>query len=163
MGTLGLSFVHQFACGGEYAVYLRYYTVSMENNFEYSESINSNLSGLEAGVDLNLLVIRPLFSPGFYVGAGHSVMKWKYIRPLLVDNPGGSGYSIDSDAVQGMDLHMGINMNLGGSGKSNVSITFVPGMKIWFGATKEGFENNVFDHLMYLNLLFTMKFFGNPH
>ncbi len=81
----------------------------------------------------------------FFAGAGVDFMLWSYKNPII-----SQGSSISSDALSGLDLFVGAGINIVQTKNFQLGFEVRPGFAVWIGQTSEGFDNNVFDPLLYV-------------
>ena len=143
---------------------LRASSVPIQQTSHLSESLKGGVVMLQAGADYNYFTTPPHTFMGHYLfcGVHYTYMVWRYKNAIIADEYDDYGnrlrtQRIDADALQGLDVSVGMGWNPVQVKWFNIGFEASPGVILWDTSTQEGFDNDVFPILTYLSLNATVK------
>lgn len=115
------------------------------------ESINDNPGMLSFAGNARAFLTSADQPVRYYVlfGLGMDFLLWTYDEPINTANDEGGVDYVYDDAVPGIDIHLGIGFMLHRESGVLVFAELVPGVKLWFDETSNGFTNDLFSNYGY--------------
>jgi hypothetical protein len=123
------------------------YTVTpLQQSSPLRETINENPGMFFVGVRA-----RAFLSPAdrpvrhhLLFGMGVDFLLWTYNTPINVAEAEGSVKYVSDDSLPGLDFHFGLGFTMFRESGMIVTAELVPGVKLWFDETRNGFTNDLF-------------------
>jgi hypothetical protein len=145
--------------------YLGYAFAPLQKTSKLSKSIKSGIKIFELGLEHVQFTTPPYTFLGHYVliGFEYDILYWKYKNPFyadVYDDYGNVIYQdlIKDDILSGIDIHIGSGFNLVQTWDFQVGAELVPGLKLWWFESYEGFSNDIFRPFFYAKIRFTVNF-----
>jgi hypothetical protein len=145
-------------------IYFGYLSSPIQETSDLAKSIRNGIKIFSIGLEYIHFNTPHYTFLGQYllIGIEYNIMYWSYKNPFYADvydedgNITGSDL-IKSDLLTGMDIHLGIGINLIQTKKIDLGLEVAPGVKFWWFKSYEGFKNDVFDPLLYVQVRFTFN------
>jgi hypothetical protein len=104
--------------------------------------VSAHSWGLEGFVKYYGPDIAMVTAPYFLVAIGYGDLHWTYRQPITDS----SGYTFSTDSLEYMEFKGGVGGELGRYGVLQLSVYAGPVARIYMGRTREGFNNDLFEH-----------------
>ena len=148
--------------------YVGYSFAPIHVTSKLSNSLDSGVKIFELGAEGVLFTTPPYTFFGHYVllGFEYDIMYWKYKNPFYADVYDDYGHVIGedlikSDILSGIDFHLGSGINLIQTLDFQLGAEIIPGVKVWWFESYEGFNNDIFKPFFYIKVRFTVNFVLN--
>jgi len=146
-------------------VYLGYSIAPVQETSHLSESIKSGVGIISLGTEY-VKYTTPSYtflSHFFLLGLEYNIMSWSYKNPIEAFEYDDYGNiigveKINNDFLSGVDFHMGTGLSLFQTESVNLGMEVIPGIKLWWFKSNEGFSNDIFPPFPYLMLKGTINF-----
>jgi len=124
-----------------------------------NKSLDGGILMFQLGADINFFTTPPYTFMGQYFKTGFDmvVMSWAYRNPIITLNEYGGETKIDSDAIWGFGLNVGLGWHIAQTKYFILGGELQPGAIFWGPYTSEDFKNDVFPTFWYLRLSATIK------
>lgn len=104
--------------------------------------ISAHSWGLEGFVKYYGPDIAMVTAPYFLMAIGYGDLHWTYRQPITDS----SGYTFSTDSLEYMEFKAGVGGELGRYGVLQLSAYAGPVARLYMGRTREGFNNDLFEH-----------------
>ncbi len=123
------------------------YTVTpLQQSSPLRETINENPGMFSLGARARAF-LSPADRPVRYhllVGMGVDFLLWTYNTPINTASEDESVDYVSDDSLPGLDFHFGMGFTMVRESGLIVTAELVPGVKLWFDETRNGFTNDLF-------------------
>jgi hypothetical protein len=131
-----------------------YTATPLQQSSALRETINENpgMFSFAAGVRAFLNAADSPLRYHLLFGMGIDYLVWTYNTPINTATDEGSVDYVSDDSLPGIDLHCGIGFTMVRESGLLVTAELVPGVKLWFDETRNGFTNDLFSSYGYMVL-----------
>lgn len=131
-------------------VYIGAGWAGVDNNSELDDAIHDGVILLNLGFNYKRKIFENTNwdTPYFICGAAYRNMFWEYENTITTTD----GEWIHRENLGGLELKAGLGRNLIKANGKNFGIEVFPSVIYWLPQTNKGFENDVFDPFLMLNV-----------
>ncbi|MBM3326599.1 MAG: hypothetical protein FJY65_06425 [Calditrichaeota bacterium] len=141
--------------GSRFDFNVKFASAPLQETSRLNRSLTGGVGLFEIGGDADFFTTPYYTFMGHYfiVSLHYAYMGWSYRNAVRTEE----GELIEGDALQGLDLGLGMGWNPMQMRYLHIGLEATTGIILWDTYTREGFENDVFKPFLYLQLSAMLK------